>query len=142
MIVRPWKIGDTAKLNLQEAQEYLADMIDVDADLTELSEQGLVVTAEDDGKILAIAGLSPQWENRAIIWSLISSDSGDHFVAITRAAFNLLENCSFRRVEATVDVGFEQGHRWVKMLGFSVEGYMRAYRPDGADMILYARVKE
>jgi RimJ/RimL family protein N-acetyltransferase len=52
-----------------------------------------------------------------------------------------LDNAPYRRIEATVDVGFKQGHRWIKMLGFELEGYMRAYRPDGADMLLYARVK-
>jgi len=40
-----------------------------------------------------------------------------------------------------VDVGFKEGHRWIKMLGFELEGYMKAYRPDGADMLLYARIK-
>jgi len=142
MIVRPWEKGDTAKLKLQPAQSYLADMIDAESDLTELSDQGLVFTGEIDGKVVGIAGLSPQWENRAIIWSLLSEESGAHFVHITKVALRLLEDCPFRRVEATVDVGFEQGHRWIKMLGFELEGYMKAYRPDGADMILYARVKK
>ena len=41
----------------------------------------------------------------------------------------------------TVDCEFEQGHRWAKMLGFTMEAErMRAYRPDGGDVALYARV--
>jgi RimJ/RimL family protein N-acetyltransferase len=52
-----------------------------------------------------------------------------------------MKDIGSRRYESTVDVGFKQGHRFMKMLGFEVEGYLKAYRPDGADMVLYARVK-
>ena len=85
--------------------------------------------------------MEPQWENRATAFALLSDDSGPHFPAIHSAVVEFLDNAPYRRIEATVDVGFKQGHRWIKMLGFELEGYMKAYRPDGADMLLYARVK-
>jgi RimJ/RimL family protein N-acetyltransferase len=134
-------MGDTVKIATQPAQQYLHRIVDVRADFTELSEQGLAWTAEHEGRILAIAGLQPQWENRAIAWALVSGAAGSHFWAIHSAVRNFLNSAPYRRIEATVDVGFEQGHRWIKMLGFEIEGYMRAYRPDGADMLLYAKVK-
>jgi hypothetical protein len=46
----------------------------------------------------------------------------------------------YRRIEATVDVGFTEGERWMTLLGFEYEGLMRAYRPDGQDMLMFARV--
>jgi len=51
-----------------------------------------------------------------------------------------LKRLDARRLETYVDVGFAPGHRWVKMLGFEVEGYMKSFRPNGDDMVLYARV--
>ena len=141
MIVRAWRRGDTEAVDLQSAQQYLRCIVDVRADFTELAEKGLVWTVEHDGVILGIGGLEPQWENRATVFALLSDDSGPHFKAIHSAVVEFLDNAPYRRIEATVDVGFKQGHRWVKMLGFELEGYMRAYRPDGADMLLYARVK-
>ena len=141
MIVRAWRRGDTEAVELQSAQQYLRCIVDVRADFTELAEQGLVWTVEHDGVILGIGGLEPQWENRATVFALLSDDSGPHFKAIHSAVVEFLDNAPYRRIEATVDVGFKQGHRWVKMLGFELEGYMRAYRPDGADMLLYARVR-
>lgn len=126
---------------MQPAQEYLTRIVDVRADFTELAEKGLVWTAEHDGAILGIGGVEPQWENRATAFALLSDDSGPHFPAIHSAVVEFLDNAPYRRIEATVDVGFKQGHRWIKMLGFELEGYMKAYRPDGADMLLYARVK-
>ena len=141
MIVRARRRGDTEAVELQSAQQYLRCIVDVRADFTELAEQGLVWTVEHDGVILGIGGLEPQWENRATVFALLSDDSGPHFKAIHSAVVEFLDNAPYRRIEATVDVGFKQGHRWVKMLGFELEGYMRAYRPDGADMLLYARIK-
>ena len=157
MIVRTWRRGDTEAVELQSAQQYLRCIVDVRADFTELAEKGLVWTAEHDGAIIGCAALypfpnaaagelaclavHPQWENRATAFALLSDDSGTHFPAIHSAVVEFLDNASYRRIEATVDVGFKQGHRWIKMLGFELEGYMKAYRPDGADMLLYARVK-
>lgn len=126
---------------MQPAQEYLTRIVDVRGDFTELSDKGLAWTAEHDGVVLAVAGVEPQWENRAIAFALLSDDSGTHFPAIHSAVVEFLDNAPYRRIEATVDVGFKQGHRWIKMLGFELEGYMKAYRPDGADMLLYARIK-
>jgi RimJ/RimL family protein N-acetyltransferase len=141
MIVRPWTTGDTERLHMQPAQEYLGHIVDVCADFTELSNQGLAWTAEHDGDVIAFAGIEPQWQNRAVAFALLSESAGAHFPAIHRAVLRFLNWAPYRRIEATVDVGFTQGHRWIKMLGFEVEGYMRAYRPDGADMLLYARVR-
>ena len=141
MIVRTWRRGDTEAVELQSAQQYLRCIVDVRADFTELAEKGLVWTAEHDGAILGIGGVEPQWENRATAFALLSDDSGPHFRAIHSAVFDFLVRAPYRRIEATVDVGFKEGHRWIKMLGFELEGYMKAYRPDGADMLLYARVK-
>jgi RimJ/RimL family protein N-acetyltransferase len=140
MIVRPWQLGDTDKLKLQPAQEYMSGWNILSADLTDLSEAGLAWTAEHDGVILGIAGLAPQWENRASAWALISDAAGPHFRKFHGAVSRFLVMSNYRRIEATVDVGFEAGHRWMKMLGFEHEGLLRAYRPDGADMHLYARV--
>lgn len=141
MIVRPWTKGDTEKLNIQSAQAYMHDLGALDADFTELSNAGLAWTAEVDGEVLGIAGLYPQWDNRAIAWALVGAQAGKHFVSITRAVKRMLDVSGYRRIEATVDVGFEQGVRWITMLGFEFEGRLRAYRPDGADMLLYARIR-
>jgi hypothetical protein len=134
-------MGDTTKITTQPAQQYLHRIVDVRADFTELANKGLAWTAESNGVILAVAGVEPQWENRATAFAIIADSAGFLFPAIHKAVARFLDSTSYRRIEATVDVGFEQGHRWIKMLGFEIEGYMRAYRPDGADMLLYARIR-
>jgi RimJ/RimL family protein N-acetyltransferase len=141
MIVRPWTLGDTDRIKLQPAQEYMKGWGMLSADLTDLSNAGLAWTGEHDGVIIGIAGLAPQWENRALAWTLISDSAGPHFRNIHKAVLRMLEVSDFRRIEANVDVGFEAGERWMKLLGFKYEGYLTAFRPDGADMLMYARIK-
>ena len=47
------------------------------------------------------------------------------------------------RVEFTVRADFEKGHRWAKMLGFTVESpLLRAYGPLGEDHVGYVRFNE
>jgi RimJ/RimL family protein N-acetyltransferase len=81
------------------------------------------------------------WDNRAQAWALIAAGAGRHFVRMFRAMKSFLELQDIRRIEATVDARFEQGHRMMRMLGFEYEGLMRAYLPDGRDCALYGRVR-
>lgn len=142
MIARPWELGDTQRINPQSSQEYMLGFTDMmDQDLTPLAEEGLAVTLEQDGKILLIGGVFPQWENRALLWAFVDKDAGQHFTAVHKETLRFIDRVPFRRLESSIDVGFKEGIRWMGMLGFEIEGYMRAYRPDGADMLLYARIK-
>lgn len=141
MIVRPWQIGDSEKIDLQIAQQYTGDLANVSQDLTPLSELGLAWTAEVGGKVIACGGLLPQWENRAVAWMLIGWNAGPHFTALHRHIKHFLVTSPYRRIEAHVDVGFEAGIRWMKMLGFELEVYRRAFRPDGADMLEFVRIR-
>lgn len=141
MIVRPWKRGDSESVNLQTAQRYSGDLADVSVDLTSLSEVGLAWTAEVDGGVVACGGLLPQWENRALAWMLIGENAGPHFAGIHRHVRQFLARSPYRRIEAHVDVGFAPGARWMKMLGFELEAYKKAFRPDGADMLEFVRIR-
>jgi hypothetical protein len=141
MIVRPWRIGDSEKLTVQTAQRYSGDLADVSQDLTPLSEVGLAWTGEHDGEVICCAGLLPQWHNRAIAWALVGESAGRHFAVIHKAVHRFLVASPYRRIEAHVDVGFTAGARWVKMLGFELEAYKKAFRPDCADMLEFVRIR-
>lgn len=106
-----------------------------------LAISGPAFTGILDGRILGCAGVVKQWENRAIAWALLSGDLGNEFVRIHRAVKRFLDMTDFHRVEAHVDANFEQGHRWIQMLGFKPEGYMKEFNPNGGDAVLYARLK-
>lgn len=130
-----------AKIDLQDAQSYLIGYVDMDEDLTSYSELGWVKTGVFEGEVMFVAGVSPHWEDRFEAFLMMSRHAGRCMTSIHKWAIGFLDDFPSRRIETPVDVGFKEGHRWVKMLGFEPEGYMKCYRPDGADMILYARIK-
>jgi len=143
MIVRPYEVGDERRVRLQVSQQYLGEYLDTldTMELKALTEAGLVWTCEKHGTIIAIGGLIPLWENRAQAWMLIAGDLKTNMIGLHRGVKKFLAKAPYRRIEATVDIGFKEGYRWLKMLGFEIEGYMKAYRPDGGDMMLFARVR-
>jgi hypothetical protein len=99
-------------------------------------------TAFYHGKILAVGGVVELWADRGLAWMMIDIDAGAHFVALHRAVKRMLDIVPYRRIEADTPCEFEPGHRWLKMLGFTLEAEcMKAHRIDGGDSALYARVR-
>ena len=140
MIVRDWKKDDIKNMTIQDTQLDILSHMD-DLDIEPLADAGLVWTIEQDNDVICVCGLAPQWTNRAIAWAVLSDTSGKYFIKLHRIIKKLFNHVDYCRIEATVDIGFKQGHRWMKMLGFEPEGYMKAYTPSGDDQILYARVR-
>lgn len=141
MIVRPYEKGDENKFILQDAQNYMTDYLEnAKENIEALSHQGYAWTVEHNDEILMVGGIIKMWEGRGQLWALVSKYAGAHMVGLHRVVLEHIAQYGFNRVEATVDVGFKEGVRWIKMLGFEFEGYMKAYRPDGSDMLLFARI--
>jgi len=140
MRVVPFDPSHLEILELQESQQLFRKFFDKNYGPA-LQASGPCFTAIDDGQVLICAGAARQWDNRAIAWSLISAHAGRQFVRIHKAVTRFLETTDFNRIEAFVDADFEQAHRWIEMLGFQREGYMRQFTPDGRDSFLYARLK-
>lgn len=140
MIVRSYIEGDEDNIDLQESQSYMMDHID-NINVVELSKISDVWCCEQDGKIVAMGGIVPIWEGRGQAWMLVANVAGVRMTHVHRVVLQKLVSSSCTRIEATVDVGFTQGVRWMKMLGFELESYMKAYRPDGGDMLMFSRVR-
>lgn len=95
-----------------------------------------------DGALLFTGGFVPMWQGRAEAWAMFNPDCREHFYTLHKIVKKHLEACPFRRVEATVDLEFENGHRWIRALGFELEApRLKAYFPDGSDARLYAFLK-
>lgn len=95
------------------------------------------------GKIVFCAGIMEFWANRGEAWAILDKNCKPYFLQIHNAVRNFLHSCPIKRIEATVDVSFEAGHRWVRALGFELEApRMTAYRVGGIDAALYSLVKK
>lgn len=139
----PFRPEHLGWLRLQAAQAYLQPLMSE-------PEYGVSLTgpyawsAMLRDRPVACAGILPQWPGRAIAWALLTRELGPRqflrahhkVAAVLRAA----HAAGIRRIETTVDAGFNAGHRWARALGFRPEGLMRAYSPDGRDHLLYGRI--
>ncbi len=141
MLVVPFKAEHLHTLNLQTSQILFAPFLN-DAEYGKsLETAGEAFTGIVENETIICSGVVHQWQNRAIAWALISQNAGKHFVKVHKAVKRFLDMSEVNRIEAYVDDGFEEGYRWIEMLGFKHEGLMRQFSPHGLDMHLYAKVK-
>lgn len=141
MDIVEFKAEHLSQMDLQDGQSYLSDLLSHEqAKAIEHTEWAF--TGVCNGRVMACGGILPVWPGRGMTWAYLSDKAkASAFVQVHRAAKAIVDNCFLHRLEATVDVDFEPGHRWVKLLGFDLEApVLKNYRPDGGDCSLYARV--
>lgn len=139
MRVVPLKRWHLDHIDMQDAQEYVARWIQ--PDMKDMLAQTLAFAAVDGERVLACSGVIEMWEGRGAAWAMLAGNLGAQFIGVHRAVDNFLRASHFRRIEATVDVGFNEGVRWIEMLGFTLETpCMPGYLPNGADAAMYVRM--
>jgi hypothetical protein len=131
------------ELSLQPAQAYMSPQIMKPDYGTSFVEAGPAYTGIADGRVVVCAGVFEMWAGRGMAWALIADNIPHHFLSIHRAVRKFLVNCPIRRIEAYVDVGFEEAHQWADILGFTLETPqpMRGFMGN-RDMYMYALIKE
>lgn len=131
-------------LDLQEKQKFFSALIQDKLYGVDLKEMGQVWSLIDENnlKCIGCGGIINVGFGRGIAWSLLSKDSAKYMTRITKAVILQLNNVDYNRIEITAEDGFEEAHRWAKMLGFKLE------TPDGMENYcngkkhyLYARVR-
>jgi hypothetical protein len=136
----PYQPEHMKQLVLQEAQRYMGTWIDDNYANAVANTPAWTCIA--DGKVICCGGFIEMWTGRAMTWALLSFHASKYFLQLHRYVKMRIDTAGYRRIEATVDREFPDGHRWVHMLGFKLEAErLRNYRPDGADCSLYAKVK-
>lgn len=93
------------------------------------------------GEVVACGGTVEEWPGRHAGWLYFTPRTSQHMIRLYRLVKFFLSDVR-GRIEATVLVEFEPGHRFVRMLGFEVEnppGLLKRYDPDGRDHIAYVR---
>lgn len=142
MIIVPFVPDHLRKLQMQPSQLEIQPTLLSPEYGKSLEISGPAFTGlDDDYNVICCLGVVKQWDHRGLAWGLIGENAGDHFVAIHRAVRRFLDLQDLRRIEAAVSTEFQQGHRWIQMLGFKYEGTMQSYTPQGDDCDLYARIR-
>lgn len=94
-----------------------------------------------DDEVHVCGGVTLYWNGRGEAWAVLNPNrKHNHLLAVNKLVREFLDACPVQRIEASVDVEFTPGHRWVKFLGFELEAKrLRKFLPDGKDAALYAR---
>jgi RimJ/RimL family protein N-acetyltransferase len=140
MKIVPYQAEHLLALQLQPGQAYCAPL--VTEEYARALESQYAFTAMADDVPVGVGGVAELWSNRALLWSFIDKRAGRHFIGVHRATQRFLDLLPYKRIEAECDCEFGAGHRWLQKLGFVLEApRMKAFRVDGGDAALYARVK-
>lgn len=92
-----------------------------------------------DDMTVACGGAVEVWPGRHNAWCYMTDPAMRHIRGITGKAREVLA-LPKGRIECTVRVDFEPGHKWMKILGFEVETpLLKAYGPYGEDHTGYVR---
>lgn len=144
MIITAFQPEHLKELRLQPAQAWMQPFVD-EPTYAETLMRADSYTVFLGGSVVAIAGLMTIWPGRAHLSALVADAfaDGSSFVRLHRETLRRIQASPITRIEATVDDAFEEGHRWLKLLGFKLETPlgMRGYMPDGRTSYLYARCK-
>jgi RimJ/RimL family protein N-acetyltransferase len=66
----------------------------------------------------------------------------DHMLRIQRIGKKITDEYPIQRIEAAVECDFKQGHRFMRLIGFTLEAErMKGFSENGGDCALYAKVK-
>ena len=142
MKIEPYRPEHLTKLALQPDQQAARVFIS-EPGYPEMLASTNAFTAIIDGRIVGCAGIMELWKGRGMAWALLTGEiGGENMRRIHFAVKRYLDASTFQRIEATCDVNFAQGHRWLRLLGFTMETpVMRRYRPDGGDEAMYVRIR-
>ena len=140
LTMRPMLVTDFIDIELQENQRSVAhELLDPEIGFTMLSRGPCYSFINRNDKIVAITGLEENvWNNSAVCWGLLSAHIGRDLGSMVKHWRKWLETAPYQRLEIYVDLDFVAGHRFANLLGFTLEGVRRCYKPDGADQAFYS----
>lgn len=98
-----------------------------------------------EGECIGSAGVQRRWGGYGDAWALFGNIPRPSWTAITREVIRVLDEAlqdDFSRIDTHILDGFSQGHRWARMLGFSMVRHpMRNWGPNGETYWLYERLR-
>lgn len=95
-----------------------------------------------EGLPVACAGfMLAAWPGQALAWSQLGTHLGALMVPFTRRVRLEFNRAGLERIEAVVQSGHAEGHRWCRLLGMAREGTLRRWGPKAIDHDLYAKVR-
>jgi RimJ/RimL family protein N-acetyltransferase len=107
---------------------------------------GYSISVIRNGHLLGSGGIFPIWDGLGEAWVIPSELVQKHkkmFVKLIRENMaRMTDEFQFRRLQATARADAPKSRRFLEFLGFEREGLLKAYGPDGADHVLFAKIRK
>ncbi len=140
MNVRDFEVGHIAMIEAAGGREVFGPF-PFQPGHAELCAESPAWSIFDGEQIVGCGGFFKDHDECVTAWTLLLPCSGPRMRFVHRAALEVIGRCPARRIQAHASVTFKPAMRWLTMLGFKFEGTLRKFTPDGADMLLFARVR-
>ena len=123
IIVEAYDPLDMLQIKPQLSQADFLDKTPTDFHKT-VDIDGLSKTIfNDKWEIISVCGVIPIVNHEGVAWAIHSELFKDHAIEVTRATRDffddLSDNWDFVRFIGSVEHGFDDGHRWMKLLSFT-----------------------
>jgi hypothetical protein len=105
---------------------------------------GPCVSIVADGEVMACGGIGLAWPGVAEAWMTLSPEGAQKphvLLEIRKQVREWIETYHLWRLQASAMCAWPKAARFLEWLGMQKEGVLRRMAPDGADMVLYAWVK-
>lgn len=142
----PMRYEHLISLQLKKHEiEYQANIPNYIDYIYENSEDGLSWSAIGRGRIIAVFGVRPIWRGLAEAWMVPGVGIEDHAASVVRGARALMDttvsNLDIARLQIIVKTENDTAYKFAKSIGFSVEGKLERFGPEGADYYMMVRFK-
>jgi RimJ/RimL family protein N-acetyltransferase len=100
----------------------------------------------EEGELLACCGVALFWPTSGVAWAVLAPAAFAHMVILTIGTRQILDyfqgSLGIVRLQADVLAENLSAQNYVKHYGFEEEGLMRAFDPDGRDVIRFSRIRK
>ena len=143
---RPYQAADALEILKGQAKQPGAALDEMSEKLAVANEDnGPSVTFLADGNVIGCAGLTICWPGMSEAWMLCVKDIYKHPMVARVAKRQLItwaDQYNLVRIQAPLRDDFMDGITFANWLGFSCEGRMRKFHPDGCDALLHSIIFE
>jgi RimJ/RimL family protein N-acetyltransferase len=99
----------------------------------------------EEKELIACCGVALYWPTSGMVWAVFSSKAFANMVVFTRGTRQILDyfqiSLGIVRLQADVLADNASAQNYVRHYGFTEEGLMRSFDPEGRDVIRFARIR-
>jgi RimJ/RimL family protein N-acetyltransferase len=142
--VLPFHEAHLMSLNVtNESSQVLSKFVPVQQMIKAQADLGRAFTVILHGKPAAVVGSVKLWNGVEEMWLHVEERMRNFPVYMTKAAIEYIDFTviagNLHRLQITVRCADMRAVRWARCIGFTIDGMMMRYGPDGSDYYLMSR---